>query len=274
MSAEARGGVSLRELQARAAAVRAALSLPPHSDAQMRIDLAFSRIDGSTRGWANWLVPGFVMAGRYPHLDPIAAPPRAGARAFTGGPSADEVGGFLSAILSTPERRLDAFVCLQDELPAQDRAEAWPADGRVYLASAEARARFPGPFVRYHDAVLAATPAGRRPPGFAHYPIVDLSLPESVELTYALLAELLERLPAGALYVHCWGGRGRAGLIGGALLACLRPEMDGAEVVRAVQAGYDTRAGAKDQKGSLARSPQTPDQREWLAAFADALRAA
>jgi hypothetical protein len=175
--------------------------------------------------------------------------------------------------------RLD-FVCLQDELPPQHEADAWPADERIYLASEAGRARFPGPFVRYyHAAARAAEKAGGGLPVFEHLPIVDLSLPADEEATLSLLCGLLRRIdpasPQGgsAVYVHCWGGRGRAGLVGGALLACLRPELGGAQVVEAVQAGYDTRPGAKAQMGSLARSPQTDEQRAWLARFADAMAA-
>jgi alanine transaminase len=269
-------GITLSELERRAAAVRSALDLPAHADEEMKIELAFAKADGSKRGWSNWLVPGRLMVGRYPHLDPIAAAPRAGSRAFTGGPSEQCVSTFLQEIVHT--HGVDTFVCLQNELPPQDRPDAWPRDGHVYLASAEGRARFPGPFVRYADAVLEVIPEGRRAPTFIHFPIVDLSLPQNSDATYALLADLLERMVSEtpeasprALYVHCWGGRGRAGLIGGCLLALLRTDMSGADVVRTVQAGYDSRAGSKAQKGALAFSPQTPEQREWLANFADSV---
>ena len=45
-------------------------------------------------------------------------------------------------------------------------------------------------------------------------------------------------LVGSALYLHCWGGRGRAGLVGACLLSLLRPELDGAAVLDTVQRAY------------------------------------
>lgn len=278
------GGISLAALESKAAVVRAKLALPAHCDESLAFQTAFARTDGTTRGWCNWLVPGRLMVGRYPHLDPIAQAPRAGSAAFTGGPSEREVEEHLSTLVS--KAGISCFVCLQDELPPQHLCDQWPEDGHVYLASGQGRERFPGPFVRYYHAAREAHARGAggsatqaRELDFVHFPIRDLSLPSSNEEAYGLLHGLLCRLerstdPEGAeggghgIYIHCWGGRGRAGLIGGALLALLRPELSPAEVVSTVQAGYDTRAGAKSQRGSLARSPQTDEQRVWLANFA------
>lgn len=268
--------VSLAALESKAAAVRAKLCLPPHAEEALAFDSAFARADGSSRGWCNWLVPGRLMVGRYPHLDPIAQAPKAGSRAFGGGPSEADVAAHLERVVCGAGVR--CFVSLQEELPPQQLAERWPDDGRVYLASGAGRERFPGPFVRYFSAAseararCAPAPLSGPPPlSFVHFGIRDLSLPasrgEAHGLLHALLCEL-EGEGGGALYVHCWGGRGRAGLIGGALLALLQPELSAAQLLAAVQGGYDTRAGAKAQQGSLARSPQTEEQREWLAQFA------
>ena len=52
-----------------------------------------------------------------------------------------------------------------------------------------------------------------------HVPIVDLSIPDIDQLKDAL-TEMEERLKDGEkIYVHCWGGRGRAGLVACCLLA-------------------------------------------------------
>lgn len=74
------------------------------------------------------------------------------------------------------------------------------------------------------------------------------------------------------LYVHCWSGRGRAGLIGGALLALLRPELPPGEVLRITQAGYDSRTGAGLAPARGQRSPQTDEQVAWLEDFVLELR--
>lgn len=89
-----------------------------------------------------------------------------------------------------------------------------------------------------------------------------------------MLAELVSRMDNNddVLYIHCWSGRGRAGLIGGALLALLRPEMPPAEVLRVTQAGYDSRAGAGLVPARGRRSPQTAEQVAWLEDFASELK--
>lgn len=269
------GATSIVELEARASRLRSALALPPHDEAALAFDSSFTRADGTQRGWCNWLVPGRLMVGRYPHVDPISAPSRAGSPSFVGGPSEPECVQHLERLVRAG---VDTYVCLQAELPPQDKTSAWPSDGRVHLSGA-AGARFPAPFVRYHAAAVDANarlrPAARRP-DFVHFPIPDLSVPAREEELRGLLDGLLERVERedARLYVHCWGGRGRAGLVGAALLALLRPELDARAVLRCTQAAYDTRAGARGMKGSLARSPQTDEQREWVAHFVEQLSAA
>lgn len=54
---------------------------------------------------------------------------------------------------------------------------------------------------------------------FLHFPIEDLSIPEKEALD-RLLEDLEQRVRSGEkLYIHCWGGRGRAGLVASCLLA-------------------------------------------------------
>jgi len=260
------------QLEARASAARVRLALPPHEPARLAHPSAFPRADGSTRGWCNWIIEGRVMLGRYPHLDPIAGPPRAGAAAFAGGPSVACVEAHLASMAA---EGVTCYVSLQEEVPSQgtEGDAQWPESQEVFLEG-PGRARFPYPFLRYADAVRTASAAAglAREPSFVHFPIQDLCLPQRDEDTAALLEGLLGRLEDGeVLYVHCWGGRGRAGIIGAALLALLRPELSPAEVLAETQAAYDTRAGAKAMKGSLARSPQTDEQRAWVVSFAEEL---
>ena len=62
----------------------------------------------------------------------------------------------------------------------------------------------------------------------------------------ALLDQLLAHYEQGgqAVYVHCWGGRGRAGVVGACLLSLLQPGLDAPAVLEAVQSAYDSRSGA------------------------------
>lgn len=56
-----------------------------------------------------------------------------------------------------------------------------------------------------------------------------------------LTGEIARRVEAGeVLYVHCWGGRGRAGTVGACLLASLYG-IDAEQALARVQRAYDTR---------------------------------
>ena len=74
--------------------------------------------------------------------------------------------------------------------------------------------------------------------------------------------------------MHCWGGRGRAGLVGACLLALLHPGLDAAAVLDAVQRAYDSRSGAGAMPSALKRSPQTERQRALVRSFVSSVRAA
>jgi hypothetical protein len=217
--------------------------------------------EGEQRGWANWLIEHRLMVGQYPHCQP-AVP----------GPDQADAEAHLELVISAG---VDCFVCLQAELPPQQDASAWP-EGGVPLANEQDRARWPAPFVRYaptSDAIALAK--GRaRGNAYLHCPIVDLSTPRMPELL-TVLDGLLAHYEGGgqAAYVHCWGGRGRAGLVSACLLALVRPDLDAPAILEAVQAAYDTRTGAEAMPAALKRSPQTEPQRKFVRSFVSAVRA-
>ena len=205
------------------------------------------------------------MLGQYPHCQP-AVP----------GPTGSDAKDHLRRLLDTG---IDCFACLQAEVPPQETTAGWVQfpvkDGfkeGVLLQDDDARSRFPAPFVRYYEDVynIAMEVSGGQwlGPSYLHCPIEDLSLPgggldENAPLL-KLLDEMLdhyETAGSGAIYLHCWGGRGRAGLVGACLLALMRPQLTPQQVLDAVQGGYDTRAGASKMGGALKRSPQTEPQR-------------
>lgn len=68
------------------------------------------------------------------------------------------------------------------------------------------------------------------------------------------MADLKQRLAAGErLYIHCWGGRGRAGTVGACLLAAAYG-LSEKEALERVQRAFDTR---RDENR---RSPETEAQ--------------
>ena len=220
--------------------------------------------EGEVRGWCNWLVEERLMLGQYPHCQP-AVP----------GPSREDAKAHLEAVL---DAGIDCFVSLQAELPPQQDEAAWPEEG-VRLGNDEDRARWPEPFVRYAadiDAIAATTTSSSTTTTiqYLHCLIVDLSIPQMPRLL-TLLDELLAHYESGgrAAYIHCWGGRGRAGLVGACMLSLLRPDLDANAVLDAVQTGYDSRRGAETMPSTLKRSPQTEPQRKFVRSFVSSVRA-
>ena len=61
------------------------------------------------------------------------------------------------------------------------------------------------------------------PPRFLRLPIADFGTPADGDRLAALVQELAAAVAAGTAvpYVHCWGGRGRAGTLGACLLVRL-----------------------------------------------------
>jgi len=71
--------------------------------------------------------------------------------------------------------------------------------------------------------------------------------------------DLARRLESGeSVYVHCWGGRGRAGTVGACLLGRAWGVATADEALERVQRAFDTRG---DREGGIRRlSPETPAQ--------------
>ena len=150
----------------------------------------------------------------------------------------------------------------------------------MYLSSPADRERWPAPFVRYATDTDAIAQELGTTVSYLHCPIPDLSIPRDGLGKGASLLILLDAMithyadGGGGIYVHCWGGRGRAGLVGACLLALLQPQLDAEAVLERVQTGYDTRAGAGQMRGPLKRSPQMESQRQFVRSFVRAARAA
>ena len=147
--------------------------------------------------------------------------------------------------------------------------------GKIFLPD-YMRDDFPWPFVHYAPLVrqaMAAVAANKetvlKEPTFLNYPIPDLSVPSAQPLQ-DLLLQLLQALEEDqhhVIYLHCWGGRGRAGLVGACLVSLLYPELDAETVLDWIQRGYDSRAGADQMPRALQKSPQTDKQRQFVAQF-------
>jgi len=149
----------------------------------------------------------------------------------------------ISSIL---ELGIRTFVCLQREYDGSATEEQWRSGQRIR------------PYI--HD---AAAMLGRRVESgkreevkFVHCPIVDCDTTAD-EIIVELATNLLRRLDVGeTIYLHCWGGHGRAGTVASLLFGLLYG-MDGLESMEYIQALHDTRRFPLDTP-----SPQTQKQRD------------
>jgi len=189
------------------------------------------------------------------------------------------------------------FCSLQSEIPPQDDIKAWNCNGgKVYLPPSRGgggRNRdFPHFFGHYQPLARAAFLENNDfgdedgEPRYLHAPILDLDTPDAsslYDLLHTLLETMLQQNPSTpkskkedtsvlqtrftTIYIHCWGGRGRAGLVGACLLSLLYPEITADDCLEWVQRGYDTRKGAIMMPLGLRRSPQTDEQRNFVRRF-------
>lgn len=221
-----------------------------------------------SRGFCNWLIPQAIMIGQYPGMTPES-----------NGPSSKESQAHIQKMVR--DANVSLFCCLQTEVPSQDDGLGWGGefDGEVYLEPEYVRREFPRPFTRYGPSAQSFATTTRRLE-FVHEPIEDLSIPEegvACSSTMSLLSRLLHHLEEGGddrtIYLHCWGGRGRAGLIGSCLASLLFPELSSKEILGWVQRGYDTRYGAESMRDGLKSSPQTQQQRWFVKEFVKTVHA-
>ncbi|KAG7357496.1 protein-tyrosine phosphatase [Nitzschia inconspicua] len=269
----------------RAASVRATMphDLPPHPK-ELFFPSAFVQSDQKInetravkrRGFCNWIIPGRIMVGQYPGQNPEVD-----------GPSSTEVKSHVTTLLK--DANVKMFVSLQSEIPPQDDYQRWREQrGQVYLPDMTSRLQFPRPFVHYapivesilsqsnHDSTTSTSSQDVRQCQYLHWPIEDLSIPENSQSLNELLLRILTALDEHqqdedtaepAVYIHCWGGRGRAGLTASCLLSLLFPELDAPTILDWIQAGYDTREGAENMPMALSKSPQTESQRQFVLNF-------
>lgn len=268
---------NLSTLCTQAASVRGKLprrlqSPPPPSDfaAVLAYPSAYLKQDedgksgAHMRGFCNWIVSGLLMVGQYPGRNPEA-----------NGPTEAEAADHIRSVVA--DAGIRTFCCLQSEVPAQDDDGAWKkaetGGGGVYL-DGYARAMWPRPFTWYAPMVRQVLDDNQidvdgtaEAVQYLHVPIEDLTVPENSGL-YGLMNELLTIMErGGGIYLHCWGGRGRAGLVASCLLSLLYPEVDATQILDLIQGGYDSRAGADRMPEALSRSPQTEEQRDFVRQF-------
>jgi protein-tyrosine phosphatase len=95
--------------------------------------------------------------------------------------------------------------------------------------------------------------------GYSRFPISDMGIPDSKELTCAILNRIDAVIEAkGVPYVHCWGGVGRTGTIVGCWL--VRHGHTGEEALKLIAQKWQLMA----KRSRHPRSPETPDQERYV----------
>lgn len=178
-------------------------------------------------GYANW-ISDQVMLGRYPYVEPsrLRDPAKAKAR--------------LAEILNAG---VDVFVSLVAELPSQPQHQ-----GKI-----NGFGSYYGPVKTLASGKDPDHKVSKRDVKFLHFPIWDLDVPSSGQLT-RIVKDLAAEVHAGRkLYIHCWGGRGRAATVGASLIGVVEG-LTADQALDRVQKAYS----AREQDGCL--SPETADQ--------------
>ena len=169
--------------------------------------------------FSNWVIPGVLMAGAYPAM-------------LDDRQNDQNLKHFLKSGVN-----IDTFVCLQAEVDPNIPEKAWRACKglRPYFRDVERLSKLPMKWIH-----LAITDGD----------ITDDGIMET------LIEELLSDICKGrVLYIHCWGGHGRTGVVACLILARLY-NLSAEDALRRVQWYHDCRV---EPQG--AKSPQTLVQR-------------
>ena len=177
---------------------------------------------------ANWLVPGHVLVGANP----------------TKGRGAS-----LDRVIKICDEGCNTFVSLQAELPPFDSDLPFPAGQENYAIDARSVAKSEPQFVR-----LA---------------IEDLKPASSVQWLVQEVYALGDRVLSGeVIYLHCFAGRGRTGLVAACLLGVLYNGMQADEALDRVSAYYRLRGSfAANSRAQDGQSPETEPQRQQVRDF-------
>eukprot|EP00775_Hariotina_reticulata_P002352 gene2352-2658_t len=216
--------------------------------------------------FANWLIPGTLLVGRYPYVEPSRC------KTYEAGEQKLQqildtgVTTFMSLQAEVPEQSQMRLAGLNGFMPYKSAAELIkhsmvgppPADLMNGLRTPELDRFLPPRHKPANEAYV--TYAAREQLMFVHSPIEDLGVPTDRQLE-EIVGDLQSRIEAGQqLYMHCWGGRGRVGLVGACFLAATY-NLTADEALERVQRAFDTR------KDNERRSPETDQQHQMVRDF-------
>jgi hypothetical protein len=224
---------------------------------------------------SNWLIPGTVMQGQHPtHSRPAGI-----TNTHNSSTSTSTSSNRIYSIVHFAGCR--TFVCLQAESPPHnnDDVNDYSRSRTLLLGGFQDWKNNPTTLKSYKADVVSAvnectTDAGvpTSAPTFIHFGIRDFDIVDSLEGLSLLIDLLGRRVRAGeTLYIHCWGGKGRAGLVSACLLGELYGfhTLDAEEALKRVEVYANLR---NSRMGGKIHSPETDEQKNQVRAFYDLRR--
>lgn len=191
---------------------------------------------------AHWVIPGMLMQGERPLVDQI------------------------SNILKETNCPT-TFACLQAEcvpevgsiLLHDGGVQDWKCDPMnlpTYCKEVQAAA------AAIITKEVIAIPPPPSSPIFLHYGIRDMNTAKSMNGLVHVVSDLANRIRLGeTIYLHCWGGKGRAGLVAACLLIELYPDIDAKSALEYIHAFCQLR-NTEGKENVHYMSPETEDQKE------------
>ena len=101
------------------------------------------------------------------------------------------------------------------------------------------------------------------------FPIRDVSVPENVSSVKELIGQIqgiLEEDKRNKVYIHCWGGVGRTGVIVGCLLSH-QHDFDYEKTMDALKKAF-----SDCPKSAYRETPETKEQREFIEKYAEEMK--
>jgi protein-tyrosine phosphatase len=199
---------------------------------------------------AHWVIPGHVIQGQHPVRGK--------------GPMSGRIHDIVERGQCT------TFVCLQAESSPQSNTNRRGKETTV-LGGLNDWEINPINFEPYRPEVeTAISEVSVRTPSFLHYGIRDMSPADDMDEFAGFVKALSSRVINGeTLYLHCWGGKGRAGLVAACLLGTLYEQVDAEEALHRVGMYCQSRHSGV---GHYLHSPETNEQREQVRQFYKSLR--
>jgi protein-tyrosine phosphatase len=181
---------------------------------------------------ANWVVPGFVMAGKSPARE-------------------KDVKGYIEKLVQ--KGKVTTYVCLQSEVipQSEDTADM----GGVQVGNEVKK------LPSYAPMAKAVNPDAK----FVYYGMRDDEAAPSEETLTLLIEDLADRVKnkGEVVYIHCKGGSGRTGIVAGCLLGYLYPSINADDVLTRIQRSFEWRVkGVRKWVNPKSKSPATEEQKE------------